>query len=363
MLHFIRVCNRPSASPEEASHKYLVLDLDLDRHSTRRGFMERLKSKLDHELGKQQKAIDFLKKSWDFLSRIKVLDSGLDNARKEAAHDEIYFDELAHAFHDICEKICGDSEEGIFRVRYDGIIILIDEADNCSNAFGIGEFFKLFLEKLQRLGCNKICVGLVGLPHLREKLSESHPSSVRIFRQMPIEPLGNEDVRRIIYQCIDETKKKGDVANITEEAVASLVALSEGFPHFLHQFGYCAFNYCLGETVEVSHVELSAFGPNGALSIIGDSYYRVDFFEKIQGEAYRQVLRIMSIRLDDWVTKEEIRKEFNGKPATLNNALLALRDRRIILAKQEKKGVYKLQNKGFAVWIRMLSKQIGDSPK
>ena len=61
----------------------------------------------------------------------------------------------------------------------------------------------------------------------------------------------------------------------------------------------------------------------------------------------------MADKLDDWITKAEIRAGFKGKESTLNNALKALRDRHIILAKEGERGVYRLQHKAFAIWIKV----------
>lgn len=89
------------------------------------------------------------------------------------------------------------------------------------------------------------------------------------------------------------------------------------------------------------------------MELIGDRYYRDNFYNKIKKESYRQVLRIMADNLDDWVTKKEIKTKFKGNDSTLDNALFALRDRKIILPKEGERGVYRLQHKGFAWWIKL----------
>ncbi len=61
----------------------------------------------------------------------------------------------------------------------------------------------------------------------------------------------------------------------------------------------------------------------------------------------------MADKLDGWVAKKEIKNKFKGKEATLNNAIKALRDRHIIISKEGVRGVYRLQHKGFALWIKL----------
>jgi hypothetical protein len=60
----------------------------------------------------------------------------------------------------------------------------------------------------------------------------------------------------------------------------------------------------------------------------------------------------MAENLDGWVSKKDIRKTFKGSTTNLDNAIKALRDRKIILSKEGELGTYRLQHKGFAVWIK-----------
>ena len=130
-----------------------------------------------------------------------------------------------------------------------------------------------------------------------------------------------------------------------------LITLSEGYPHFIQQFGYCAFDVDKDGLIDEKDVMDGDFGKRGALEKIGDGYYRDNFYNKIQKDSYRQILRIMAKNLDAWKSRKEIKKEFKGKEATLNNAIRALKDRHIILSKEGVRGVYRLQHKGFALWI------------
>jgi hypothetical protein len=61
----------------------------------------------------------------------------------------------------------------------------------------------------------------------------------------------------------------------------------------------------------------------------------------------------MADDLDEWVSRAKIKAKFKGKDSTLNNAIKALRDRHIVLSKEGEKGVYRLQHKGFALWIKL----------
>ena len=334
---------------------FLVVDLDTDNKTTQRGLVERITLQLDRVLGQSEPARQFLKQAWSFLQRVKVMDSGIDRHARDQQSDEVLLDEFAASLADVGDRVCrGDGEGNLFQARHDGLLILIDEADNSSPELGLGSFLKLLLERLQKRGCNRVLVGLAGLPELRNRLYVSHQSSVRVFQELPLGRLTSGEVAQVIGICLERANTDNvEKTTMAEDAKNSLVALSEGFPHFIQQFGFSAFGKDTDGTISKQDVELSAFGPGGALETIGDRYYRHDFYNKIQQESYRQVLRIMADDLDGWVTRAKIAAKFKGKPGILNNAIKALRDRHIIWSKEGEKGVYRLQHKGFALWIKL----------
>ena len=140
---------------------------------------------------------------------------------------------------------------------------------------------------------------------------------------------------------------------IDATARQALINYAEGYPHFIQQFGYSAFESDTDLTIDTKDVERGAVGQQGALEKIGDRYYRDNFYNKIQKSNYRQVLRIMAENGNRWVSKSDIRTKFKGKSTTLDNAIHALRNRNIILTKEGVRGVYRLQHQGFAYWIKL----------
>jgi len=44
-----------------------------------------------------------------------------------------------------------------------------------------------------------------------------------------------------------------------------------------------------------------------------DRYYEDMYYGKIKKDSYRQILNIMAIKSNKWVSKKEIRKKFKGK--------------------------------------------------
>lgn len=68
---------------------------------------------------------------------------------------------------------------------------------------------------------------------------ESHPSSLRLFDEVPLGALLDDEVGRVVDLCITKANTLNPVHTvITSEARAALIYLSEGLPHFVQQFGY-----------------------------------------------------------------------------------------------------------------------------
>lgn len=328
---------------------FLVIYTTISSESTQLSLMRRVERDLHRRLADTDPAREFWQKAWSFLQRIETSSIKL---RPEDTFDdsELMLDEFASTLAQVCERI--RQPRGICTTQHDGVFILVDEADNAPASLRLGTFLKLLVERLQREHCDHVMLGLAGLPELRSVLLESHPSSLRIFDQLDLGRLSDEEVRQVVRVCLESEAGGSMAKSITPEAERMLVRLSEGYPHFIQQFGYSAFDIDVDNCIDEDDVIKGAFGRGGALDLIGDRYYRDNFYNRIQKDSYRRVLRIMADNSDEWVTKAHIRSRFSGKDSTLNNALQALRGRHIILAKEGEKGVYRLQHRGFALWIK-----------
>jgi len=207
---------------------------------------------------------------------------------------------------------------------------------------------------MPRRGCARLAFGLAGLQELRGVLARSHPSSLRLFEEIVLGRLSESEVYAVIDLGIERANKTNPKATtVTPEAKHRLAFFSEGYPHFIQQFAYSAFAIDRDALIDEEDVLAGAPGHRGAMELIGDRYYRDNFYNRTQKESYRQVLRIMAERLDEWVSKKEIREKFRGKESTLDNAIFALRERKIILPREGERGMYRLQPKGFAWWMKL----------
>ena len=342
-------------SLDEDRKSFLVVHTDLDQSITSLGLVRKVEMGLRAALATSEASREFLREAWKFLKNIEASGFSLGGNQDETVTDAA-IEEFAYSLADTVNRVCGAGDgPNVFGATYDGVLLLIDEADNAGRELPLGSFLKLMLERVQRRGCNKLMVVLAELPELRTRLTSSHQSSLRLFDEVELSRLEPWEVNFAIDRGLTVAEELNNRPfNITTEARIALINLSEGFPHFLQQFCYSAFQLDDDDEIDADDVMVGAFdGAGAAMNLIGNRYYREDFYEKIRKESYRQVLRIMAEHLDEWVSKDYIRKQFTGVASTLDNAIYALRDRHIIVSKEGQRGVYRLQNKGFAYWIKV----------
>ncbi|MCK4789273.1 MAG: ATP-binding protein [Desulfobacteraceae bacterium] len=336
---------------DDTVFSFLVISTDIEPSTSQLGLIRKIKLGLERQLSKTEAGMDFLKKAWAFLQRLEIGGSRINPKPEDL---EVVQEEFAYSLADTVTRITeGQANQNLFSNSYDGVVLLIDEASNASEELNLGLFLKLLCERLQRNSCNKVVIGLAGLPDLRNILQKSHASSLRLFDEIRLDRLETSEVKEIIHSCLEVSKKESGIETTIDPDAESLITVfSEGYPHFTQQIGYSAFATDTDNHITKVDVHKGFWGEHGALELIGSRYYRDDFYGKIQKDSYRQVLRIMAEHLDDWVTKRQIREKYKGKNTTLDNAVSALKTRNIIMAKEGERGIYRLQHKGFAAWIK-----------
>lgn len=337
------------SSYEHGKFNFVTISISISDRMGLVSFIRLIDRHIKREIGKIEKVRSFLESTWDFVQRIKIMDSGIEG-RTTNDDPDLVIDDFSYSLSETCKRITNIEEDDI----KDGIIFFIDEADNANLNLGLGYFIKTVTESLTKQGCNRVMFVLAGLPEVNDKLSASHQSSLRIFTELKIKELSVSDR----HYVIDRGMEQGNTINteattVSSDAKGLLSSLSEGYPHFIQQFAFSAFEHNNDGEISEEDVLDGAFNEGGALDAIGKRYYESNYFDQIKSDEYRQVLGIMAGNMNNWITKKEIAEKFSGSSQTLTNALQALTTRKIILRNQSTKGEYRLQQKGFALWIKL----------
>ena len=250
----------------------------------------------------------------------------------------------------LCLKITEEAADAI-----GGILIVMDEADAPPESAGLGEFVKIFTERMTRAGCNRVVLGLSGLPSTIAKLRASHESSPRVFEVLKLMPLEEDERKEVINKALKVASlRNGFDTEITVEAMDYLCDLTEGYPHFIQQFAFSAFDEDSDNTIDMDDVVSGAFKENGALMQLGSKYFNEMYFGRISSSEYRKVLDAMAPYSDAWVARKTLVAEAGVKETTLNNALNTLKAKNVIIQEEARQGFYRLPTKSFATWINAI---------
>ncbi|MGK5082686.1 ATP-binding protein [Bdellovibrionota bacterium FG-1] len=333
---------------------FLVVPVELTANMTALDVVVTLATKFREQVDKNSELKSAAKKAWEFLSKWEVL--GVRYHGPGAQMESEPFPVLDKFCETVADFLKGAASQASSATRVDGVILLIDEADKPDPSARLGEIIKLLTEKMTRLDCENLAVAMAGLPVVLEKLKASHESSPRLFQIFTLGPLSEEDSAAVVDACIrDANSKNKDQTTIDQDARKQLCALSEGYPHFIQQFGYSAFDADFDGSLSTVDVEEGAYGKNGALKQLGRKFFQEMFFDQVGSDDYRKVLRVMAENSDQWVTRSHIIQSSGLKEHTVNNAIQALKGRNIIVVNDTIKGSYRLPTKSFAAWIKALS--------
>lgn len=345
--------NLPFIQDPDFRGNFLAIDVELAAGMSAFDVVRKLAERLRDQVATRDKLKDAAKNAWDFLSKWEIL--GVRYHRDGNSNDAdpfIALEKLCQTAGDFLKKEEGSEQEDLV----DGLIFLIDEADKPDSTARLGEIVKLMSEKMARYSCEKLAIGLAGLPYLVERLKESHESSPRLFSIFTLGPLSKKDCQEVIETCLKEAREKNRFeTRITDDARDTLCGLSEGYPHFIQQFGFSAFDADTDNVIDLADVQRGAYGKNGALEQLGKKFFQEQYFDQIGSEDYRKVLQLMAENSDQWISRAELIKKTSLKDHTVNNALQALKGRNIIIANDAQKGSYRLPTKSFAAWIKALS--------
>lgn len=333
---------------------FVVIDTVISKQTTLASFISLVERDLKRELGRFEKLRKYVDNTWEFVKRLNISGSSIGAVERDENIDLI-IDDFSYSLAETCKRICRPEKD---EDKRDGIILFVDEADKSSPSLHLGYFIKVLTETLLKRQCQNVMVVLAGLPDVKEKLAQSHESSPRIFSELKIGALGPDDRKSVVDRGLEEANKiNAEVTTISPEARNLISTLSEGYPHFIQQFAYSAFEANDDGEISAEDVSRGAFGIGGAIDAIGAQFYEGPYNEQIKSDEYREVLEIMADQMNAWVKKSEIRQEFSGSDQTLTDALKALTARKIILKNPSKMGEYRLQQRGFALWIKLFGQR------
>lgn len=115
---------------------------------------------------------------------------------------------------------------------HSGILIIIDELDRVVDKINFGSFFKALTEKLADDGATNVSIILVGINGTMATMEKQHESVRRIFHEVEIPLLENQERKNIVTKALDEVD-----TTVDEDVLNQVSKISDGFPAPIHIVG------------------------------------------------------------------------------------------------------------------------------
>jgi len=150
--------------------------------------------------------------------------------------------------------------------RHTAIALLIDEIQYV-NEREMGALV-MAMHRLQQLRLPFVLVG-AGLPTLPRLLGDARSYAERLFHYPTVGPLAPSDARKAVR---DPVEVEG--ASITDEALQAIVSHTLGYPYFLQEWGYQAWNHADRPPITLDDVNRAT---TVATRRLDENFFRVRF--------------------------------------------------------------------------------------
>jgi hypothetical protein len=207
-------------------------------------------------------------------------------------------------------RLYGDFEKAVrefwdeIKESYNGILLILDETHNLDSPEGLGAFFKVVSESWTVDNYRNIMFVVVGLPKVAADISDDDPSAPRIFAYVELSPMTESESLAVIARCLSGTNK-----TIDEDAAKYIVRNSGGYPFFLQQLGYDAFNQDTDNRIDKSDAYLAVIQ-----SLI--HFDRMVFgrmYRSVEGKQKQKIVDALADHFDFPLSAKELEKQLRIK--------------------------------------------------
>ena len=124
---------------------------------------------------------------------------------------------------------------------------------------------------LHRVSQRRLPLALIaaGLPQVRALTGRSKSYAERLFEYPEIGPLQPSDAAEALQIPV-----RNQGAAFSDQALAAIIEVTQGYPYFLQQWGYEAWNTAAGPTIELADIDRAT---RLAIRRLDQSFFRVRF--------------------------------------------------------------------------------------
>jgi AAA ATPase domain len=190
------------------------------------------------------------------------------------------------------------------KTEYNGILLVVDEIHNLKTFDGAGSFFKVVSEAWAVDGYRNAMFAIIGLPNVPVEISKDDPSAPRIFSYVELKRMTREECLDILHRC---TKSAGK--SIETRAAESIATWSGGFPYFLHQLGYDAFEKDQDGVITAEDVSM---GLRASLVQFERMFFG-QLYKSIEGQQKQKIVDSLATAYSNPVTAGELSRTLKIK--------------------------------------------------
>jgi hypothetical protein len=253
------------------------------------------------------------------------------------------------ALHNLTEKIKSHKK---------GVFIILDDINGFCKKPDFANWYKSYVDFVATHQLDfPVFMMLIGLPEIRDMLSEHQPSLLRIFRVIEIENLYDNEVSEFFKKAFGSVELE-----VEEEAMQIITRFSNGLPILMHEIGDSVFWGFTNDSVTKS---TAVKGVIEAADRIGKKYLDPKVYRAVRSERYRSILRKIGEDIKMGFHKRDILEKLKEKEQKVfDNFLKRLIDLGIIIKDIEKgRGHYKFVNDLYSIYIWLESKSFTERKK
>ena len=269
--------------------RFVVLDTYIDPPTTQGSLFAAIANSLRRKISAEWGGAENIERELTGIAEASIT----RNAEKPLA-EAVAIDRVAYA---IAESVTLVTTTPSSRTgsTADGILWLIDEADNAVPELRLGAVLRQLLERLASLRCNRFMIGVAGLPSLPTALTASHKSAARPFKIIPLGRMSPQEAGALVAAGIAAGARKNDhPITVTNDAISAIVDLADGVPHLLQQIAHCAFEEDTDWHLDKNDVDEGLNGPAGALTSIAVANGWTEVVRAASTDARWAILRFLA---------------------------------------------------------------------
>ncbi len=253
------------------------------------------------------------------------------------------------ALFNITEKIKTDKN---------ALFIILDDINGFCKKPDFANWYKSFVDYVAAHQLQlPVFMVLIGLPEIRDTLSEHQPSLLRIFRVVEIDNLSDSEVSEFFKKAFDSVGM-----HVEKEAMQIITRYSSGLPILMHEIGDAVFWRAADDKITK---DIAVGGVLEAADRIGKKYLDPKVYRAIRSERYRSILRKIGESLKPGFQKKDISEKLKEKEQKVfNNFLKRMRELGIIIEDIEKgRGHYRFVNDLYSIYIYLESQRFKEKKK